>query len=68
MNYLELIMLISERGEKSVSEKLSSIRTDKFLYHRSSDGNWEQLDLPAIVEEEKYLPISPTETKEKHKK
>ena len=60
MNFLEMITSISERGEISVSEKINSIRTDKFLYLRSDDGNWEQIELPVIVEDEKFLPIVPT--------
>ena len=60
MNFLEMITSISERGEISVSEKINSIRTDKFPYLRSDDGNWEQIELPVIVEDEKFLPIVPT--------
>jgi hypothetical protein len=70
MDYLEMILGIFERGEVSISEKINSIRTDKFLYHRVSDGNWAQLELPdaSLIEAEKFLPIVPTEAREKAKK
>lgn len=68
MNFLEMITSISERGEISVSEKINSIRTDKFLYLRGDDGNWEQMLIPPFVEPEKFLPIVPTEVREKVKK
>jgi hypothetical protein len=69
VNYLEVILLIELNGEKSVSEKTNSIRTDKFLYQRTDDKNWEQVELPMFIEgEDKYLPIVPTEVREKVKK
>jgi hypothetical protein len=45
MNFLETILLIEERGEKVISEKLSSIQTNGHCYTRSSNGDWTERPL-----------------------
>lgn len=66
MNYLELILLIAERGEKVVSDKTLAIQTDKHLYSRLPDGSWEERELPTPTEPP--LTLAPVEIKEKKKK
>lgn len=46
MTFLELMMLLDSRGEKTVSDKTHRIETDKFVYTRTRDGQWEQGELP----------------------
>ena len=69
MTYIEVLLLIQERGEKIASDKTHAIHTDKFLYARVPDGTWEQKELPApIVTEDKFPPLPvapPKETKKK---
>jgi hypothetical protein len=68
MNFLETILLIEERGEKVISEKLSSIQTNGHYYTRSSNGDWTEREL---TETEKLAkPPTPPQTiaiKEKKK-
>ncbi len=49
MTYLEVLMLIGERGETVVSDKTHAIQTDKFLYSREPDGAWVQKELPVVT-------------------
>jgi hypothetical protein len=59
MTFTEMILLIASRNELMVSEKINSILTDKFLYHREPSGSWEQMQIPEpIQEEEKFLPLT----------
>lgn len=52
MTYIEVVILISERGEKVVSDRLSSIQTDKHLYTRGPTGDWEAREsIPPVIEE-----------------
>lgn len=46
MTFLEVLLLIGERGEKVVSDKTHIIHTDKFMYVREHNGSWEQKELP----------------------
>ena len=46
MTFLELMMLLDSRGEKTVSDKINHIQTDKFVYTRMPNGEWEQGELP----------------------
>lgn len=57
MNYLEMILLIKERNEKVISDRVMSIQTDKHLYARKSDGNWEEQEL--LVMEESLITLAP---------
>ncbi len=66
MTYLELILLIAERGEKVVSDKTLAIQTDKHLYHRQPNGSWQEGELPTTTETP--LTLAPVEIKEKKKK
>ena len=50
VTYLELILLIAERGEKVVSDKTLAIQTDKHLYHRQPNGSWQEGELPTTTE------------------
>lgn len=65
MTYLQLILLIAERGEKVVSDKTLAIHTDKHLYHRKPNGDWEEGELPAP---EPTLTLAPVEEKKEKKK
>lgn len=69
MTFLELMILIQDRGETVVSDKTHLIQTDKFSYYRSPNGGWEQRDLPAPVED-KFPPLAedPLIIKKKKKK
>jgi hypothetical protein len=67
MTFIEVLLLIQERGEKILHDKTFSIQTDKFLYTRTSEGIWEQKSLPPTPEE-KFAPIPPEPPKEKKKK
>jgi hypothetical protein len=67
MTFIEVLLTIQERGEKVLSDKIFSIQTDKFLYARTSDGQWEQRPLPPTPEE-KFAPIPAEPPKEKKKK
>ena len=72
MTYLEMLVLIGERGEKVVTDKTHSIQTDKFIYARGPDGSWEQKELPiSTIIVEKFPPLEsvvPTLPKGKKKK
>jgi hypothetical protein len=46
MTFLELMMLLDSRGEKTVIDKTNLIQTDKFQYTRARNGEWEQGELP----------------------
>lgn len=50
MTYLELILLLDERGEKVIHDRAKSIQTDKFQYQRGPDGTWVQQELPPAPE------------------
>ena len=56
MTFIEVLQLIDERGEKIVSDKTHSIQTNKFLYSRADNGEWEQRELPPPPAE-KFPPI-----------
>lgn len=45
MSYLELILLIGERKEKTLKDKAFSIRTNKHLYMRNDQGDWLEQDI-----------------------
>lgn len=60
MTFCEVLTKISERGEKVISDKLHLIQTDKRLYARTSDGGWEEKQLPLI----KFTPIEAEPVKE----
>lgn len=69
MNFIEVLLLIEQRGEHITSDKLHSIYTDKFLYTRGGDGVWVQQDLPPPIEEEdKFPPLPEPEAPKKKKK
>lgn len=69
MTFVEMLLLIDERGEKIVSDKTHSITTDKFLYNRESNGEWVQKELPVVViEVDPFPPLEVTPPKEKKKK
>ena len=69
MTFVEMLLLISERGEKIVSDKIHSITTDKFLYNREPNGEWVQKELPVVtIEIDPYPPLEVTPSKEKKKK
>jgi hypothetical protein len=66
MTFLELILLIEERGEKVViGDRPLNLTTDKYSYNRV-DGVWVQRDIPAPlpIDHGQYLPIVPTEPKD----
>jgi hypothetical protein len=72
VTYVEVLLLIEERGEKHVSDKTHSIQTDKFIYSREPNGSWEQKELPitTIVVDpfpplESVLPVLPKSKKKK---
>jgi hypothetical protein len=75
MNYLDVLLLIQNSGEKIVSDKLNHIQTDRFIYVRTLNGDWEQRELTTIlpdgtrIEGPTFLPIVPTTIpdKKKHK-
>ena len=66
MTYLDAILLIQERSEKVISDKPQSILTDKRLYRRKFDGDWEETDAP-VVETDRFKPLPPPSPKEKKK-
>lgn len=69
MNFIEVLLLIDQRGEKITSDKIHAIHTDKFLYERGADGVWVQKDLPPpIQEEDKFPPLPEPEVVPKKKK
>ena len=58
MTYIELVLMLAERGEKVITDRTNALYTDKFSYFRNSNGSWEQRDLPEpMVEEPKFLPL-----------
>lgn len=63
MTFLEMISLISERKEKVIVEKASTIQTDAHLYMRSLLGEWEEKDLPPVIEKFPPIIIPPKEKK-----
>lgn len=75
MNYMEVLLLIQSTGQQIVSDKLHHIQTDKFMYVRTVNGEWEQKELTIFlpngtrVEAPAFLPIVPTiiPDKKKHK-
>jgi hypothetical protein len=60
MTFIEVLLLIDERGEQIVSDKTHAIQTDKFLYSRESNGEWIQKELPVVTM--KVDPFPPLET------
>ena len=56
MTFIEVLQLIEERKENIESDRTHTIRTDKFLYARASDGQWEQRELPP-PEPDKFPPL-----------
>lgn len=74
MNYMEVLLLIQSGGEKIVSDKLHHIQTDKFMYVRAANGEWEQKELTTIlsdgtrIEAPAFLPIVPTIIPDKKKR
>lgn len=69
MTFIEVLLLIEQRGEHITSDKIHAIHTDKFLYSRESDGTWAQRDLPPpIVEEDQFPPLPEPEAPKKKKK
>lgn len=69
MTFVEMLLLIDERGEKIVSDKTHTITTDKFQYTREPAGEWAQKELPVVVIEiDPYPPLEVTPPKEKKKK
>lgn len=67
MTFIEVLLLIQDRQEKILSDKIDSIQTNKFLYSRSGTGVWEQKELPPPPEE-RFAPIPPEPPREKKKK
>jgi len=43
MNFIELAIVIAERGEKVLEERAKVIRTDKHTYVRKDNGQWEEI-------------------------
>ena len=68
MTFMQVLLLIQDRGETIVSDKTHAIQTDKFLYSRSTTGEWEQRDLPLPIEEHHFPPLPETPAVEKKKK
>lgn len=68
MTFIEVLLLIDQRGEKIVSDKTHAIHTDKFLYAREVDGTWAQKDLPPPIEEVNQFPPLPEPEAPKKKK
>lgn len=68
MTYLELIVLISERQEKVVSDRSFIIQTDKRLYTRFPDGSWEEGNLPEVADALTLAPIIPPKEYKKKRK
>lgn len=68
MTFIEVLLLIEQRGEKIVSDKIHAIHTDKFLYARESDGTWAQKDLPPPIQDLPPLAEDPVPVKKKKKK
>ena len=46
MNFIELAIVLAERCEKVTEERAKVIRTDKHIYVRKDDGQWEERDIP----------------------
>jgi len=59
VTFIEVLLLIDSRNEKIMSDKTHEIKTDKFLYSRTTTGDWEQKDLPQTSTEPEFLPIEP---------
>jgi hypothetical protein len=60
MNFIEVMMLIGERGEKIIQDKIHTIQTDKHMYARDfSTGSWQEKELPPPPED-RLQPITPT--------
>lgn len=58
MTYIEVLLLIEERGEKIASDRTHSIQTDKFIYAREPDSSWIQKELPiTTIVVEKFPPL-----------
>jgi hypothetical protein len=69
MTFLEVLMLIGERGEKMTVDKTSLIQTDKFLYTREHDNSWIQKELPIYtIEVDKFPPLESILPQTKKKK
>ena len=69
-NFIDTMIAIAERGEKVVIEKALAIYTDKFVYRRLPDGNWEQQTLPPPVDNTQFAPLPieiPVAKKDKNK-
>lgn len=71
MTFMEVLLLIQERGESITSDKIHTIKTDKFLYEREPDGSWAQKELPVqTIEVDPFPPLEkviPTLPKKKKK-
>lgn len=69
MTFMEILLLIDERGEKIISDKTHIIKTDKFMYVRGHNGSWEQQELPVVVMEvDKFPPLESVVSLPKKKK
>ncbi len=68
MTYLEVILLMQERAEPVLSDRVLEIRTTKHLYSRKPDGTWDESEV--VVAEPTFSPLPveiPTEKKKKGK-
>ena len=65
MTYLELILLLDELQEKVVSDRPLSIQTDKHIYSKMPDGNWEQRELVVIDQPLTLAPEEPPKEKKR---
>jgi hypothetical protein len=50
MTFIEMMLLIDERKEKIVIDRIDSVHTDAHLYARSTQGIWEEKDLPPPID------------------
>lgn len=67
MTFIEMLLLIDQRGEKIVSDKTNAIQTDKWLYSRTPNGDWEQREIPPPPEDP-FPPLPEPEPVKKKKK
>ena len=66
MTFIEVLLLIQDRQETVLSDKIDSIQTNKFLYSRSGTGVWEQKELPTPPAEKfAPIPVEPPKAKKK---
>lgn len=45
MTFLDMLLVIEQRGEKIITDKINHLQTDKHAYTRTSDG-WEEKEMP----------------------